>query len=89
MKMRDDIENQVQKYLSKDIPDYPTPVEFHITELTHVTNKTSLQKIWDSEGFMGFEPDSLSWWSLKINEEDIRAAEERFLESSFPDRSKE
>ncbi|CAM4455532.1 unnamed protein product [Leuciscus chuanchicus] len=54
-------------------------------ELTHVTNKTSLQKIWKSEGFMGFG----TWWSLKINEADIRDAEERFLESSFPDRSKE
>ncbi|XDV16863.1 hypothetical protein PO909_016384 [Leuciscus waleckii] len=87
LKMRDDIRqtNLVQKYLSKDITDYPTPVEFHITELTHVTNKTSLQEIWDSEGFMGFG----TWWSLKINEADIRAAEERFLESSFPDRSKE
>ncbi|XDV11298.1 hypothetical protein PO909_000269 [Leuciscus waleckii] len=38
---------------------------------------------------MGFEQDSLSWWSLKINEADIRAAEERFLESLIPDRSKE
>ncbi|CAM4455712.1 unnamed protein product [Leuciscus chuanchicus] len=87
LKMRDDIRqtNVVQKYLSKDITDYPTPVEFHITELTHVTNKTRLQKIWDSEGFMGFG----TWWSLKISEADIRAAEERFLEWRFPDRSKE
>ncbi|KAK7161016.1 hypothetical protein R3I94_003857 [Phoxinus phoxinus] len=91
LKMRDDIrqEQEVQKYLSKNIPDYPTPVEFYITELTHVTNKMSLQKIWDSEGFKGFEQDSLSWWSLKINEADISAAEERFLETRFPDRSKE
>jgi len=86
--MRDDIihEEKVQKYLSKEITAYPTPVEFHITELTHVTNKTSLREIWDLEGF---EKDWFSWWSLKINEADIRAAEERFLESSIPDRSKE
>jgi len=66
-------------YLSKNIPEYPTPVEFHITELTHVTTKTNLREIWDSEGFKGLDQDSLLWWSLKINEADIRAAEERYL----------
>ncbi|KAK9981735.1 hypothetical protein ABG768_001259 [Culter alburnus] len=90
--MREDIrlEQQVQKYLSKDIPDYPSPVEFHITEVAHATNKTSLPQIWDLEGFRGlFHYNSFSWWSLKINEADIRAAEERFLESLFPDRVEE
>ncbi|XP_051742536.1 uncharacterized protein LOC127508531 isoform X2 [Ctenopharyngodon idella] len=91
LKMREDIrqEQQVQKYLSKDITCYPTPVEFHITEVAHATNKTSLPEIWDSEGFRGLNMNSFSWWSLKINEADIRAAEERFLESSIPNRSKE
>ncbi|XP_039540304.1 uncharacterized protein LOC120487932 [Pimephales promelas] len=93
LKMRNDIEEQVQKYLSKDVTGYPTPY-FHIKELTHVTNKTSLQKIWDSKGFKGFEPrvldkDTFSWWSLKINEADITAVEERFLKIAFPDRSEE
>ncbi|CAM4454276.1 unnamed protein product [Leuciscus chuanchicus] len=87
-KLRDNIkETKMYGYLSKNIPNYPTPVEFHITELTHVTNKTRLPGIWKSEGFKGLDQDSLSWWSLKINEADIRAAEERFLESSFPGRS--
>ncbi|RXN14309.1 hypothetical protein ROHU_028791 [Labeo rohita] len=91
LKDRDDIrlEQKVQKYLSKDISDYPSPVEFHITEVAHVTNKTSLEDIWESEGFMGLNRESLSWWSLKINEVDIRAAEERFLEKLFPDITKE
>ncbi|ROL51995.1 hypothetical protein DPX16_23487 [Anabarilius grahami] len=83
--MREDIrlEQQVQKYLSKDIPDYPTPVEFHITEVAHVTNKTSLREILNSEGFRGlFHNKSFSWWSLKINEADIRAAK-------IPNRTKE
>ncbi|KAI2644102.1 dITP/XTP pyrophosphatase [Labeo rohita] len=49
--MRVDIKGEtIFRYLSKDIPEYPTPVEFHITEVAH------------------------------INEADIRAAEERFLE---------
>ncbi|XP_073697778.1 uncharacterized protein [Garra rufa] len=91
LKDRDDIrlEEKVQKYLSKDISDYPSPVEFHITEVAHVTNKTSLEDIWESEGFMGLDRDRLSWWSLKINEADIKAAEERYLEKLFPDITKE
>lgn len=76
-------------YLPKDIPDYPSPVEFHITEVAHVTNKTSLEGIWKSEGFMGLDRDSFSWWSLKINEADIRAAEQRYLQKLFPDITKE
>ncbi len=75
-------------YLLKDIPEYPSPVEFHITEVAHVTNKTSLVEIWKSEGFKGLDRDSFSWWSLKINEADIRAAEERYLEKLFPDMTK-
>ncbi|XP_058627995.1 uncharacterized protein LOC131538145 [Onychostoma macrolepis] len=91
LKVRHDIseEQQVQKYLSKDISDYPTLVEFHITEVAHVTNKTSLSRIWNSEGFKGLDRDSLSWWSLKINEADISAAEERYLEKLFPNITKE
>ncbi|KAL1276659.1 hypothetical protein QQF64_036282 [Cirrhinus molitorella] len=82
-------EQQVQRYLSKCIPDYPTPVEFNSTELTHVTNKTRVQEIWKSGGFKGLDKDSFSWWSLNINETEIRAAEERYLESLFPNRSEE
>lgn len=76
----------MSSYIHKNIPRYPNPVEFHITEVTHVTNKTSLLKIWDSEGFKGLE-HSFSWWSLKINYRDIREAEERYLERIFPNRS--
>ncbi|XP_073699412.1 uncharacterized protein [Garra rufa] len=83
LKMRDDIRRneEVQRYLSKTVPDYPTPVEFHVTEVSHVTNMGSVQKIFNSGGFIGHDPNSLSWWSLKINEADIQAAEERYLES--------
>ncbi|XP_067298514.1 uncharacterized protein [Pseudorasbora parva] len=91
LKTRDDIkeEQQVQRYLSKDIKDYPTPVEFHITQLTHITNKTRLPEIWRSGGFKGLDTKSFSWWSLKINEAEIRAAEERYLESIFQHRTRE
>ncbi|XP_051982790.1 uncharacterized protein LOC127643895 [Xyrauchen texanus] len=89
---------QIFQYLSKDIPEiptkyfipaYPTPVEFHITEVAHVTNKTRLPRIWESKGFKGLDEKSFSWWSLKINEENIREAEERYLEKEFPDRTSE
>ncbi|KAK7161020.1 hypothetical protein R3I94_003861 [Phoxinus phoxinus] len=90
LKLRDDLKQEKMfTYLSKNIPDYPTPVEFHITELAHVTKKTNLQKIWDSEGFKGLDEDSLLWWSLKINEADIRAAERWYLKSSIQDISEE
>ncbi len=39
-------------------------------------------------GFSATNPDSFLWWSLNINEEDITAAEERYLEKLFPDRMK-
>ncbi|XP_016344506.1 uncharacterized protein LOC107690638 [Sinocyclocheilus anshuiensis] len=91
LKAKDEIKHRHMNktYLPKDIPVYPSPVEFHITEVAHVTNKTSLMDIWKSEGFMGLDGDSFSWWSLKINEADIRAAEERYLEKLFPDITKE
>ncbi|XP_056310974.1 uncharacterized protein LOC130222424 [Danio aesculapii] len=87
LKMRIDKEGKpMSSYIHKNIPLYPNPVEFHITEVAHVTNKTSLLKIWDSEGFKDLE-HSFSWWSLKINYMDIREAEERYLERLFPNRS--
>ncbi|XP_073697771.1 uncharacterized protein [Garra rufa] len=91
LKVRDDIKQEkiAQTYLSKDISDYPSPVEFHIREVAHVTNKKSLEGIWKSKGFKDPAGSSLSWWSLKINEADIRAAEELYLKKLFPDITKE
>ncbi|XP_065121008.1 uncharacterized protein [Paramisgurnus dabryanus] len=82
---------RILDYLSKEIPDYPTPVEFHISEVTHVTNKHGFQEILNSEGFKAreYKDDTFSWWSLKINEENINEAEERYLEEMFPDRTQE
>lgn len=55
--------------------------------MAHVTNKKGLPGILKLGGFLG--QDSFSWWNLKITEADITAAEERFLESLFPNSSKE
>ncbi|XP_056310916.1 uncharacterized protein LOC130222353 [Danio aesculapii] len=83
------VERPISRYINKEIIGYPTSVEFHITEVAHVTNLTSLHKIWDSEGFKGHNENQFSWWSQKINNCDIQEAEERYLERLFPNRSKE
>ncbi|XP_073810497.1 uncharacterized protein isoform X2 [Danio rerio] len=50
----------------------------------------ALDRILDSEGFKADGEDlKFSWWSLKIDEECIKAAEERYLEKVFPNRSQE
>lgn len=80
-------------YLTRSIPNYPTPTEFHISEVTHVTDLYGLHKILESEGFKAYDNDNddekFSWWSLKIDKESIQAAEERYLEKVFPNRSQE
>ncbi|KAK6319302.1 hypothetical protein J4Q44_G00105130 [Coregonus suidteri] len=40
-------------------------------------------------GFMVEEDESLLWWSLAIEHDDIRAAEDRYLEKILPDRTPE
>ncbi len=86
-----DYKLKILDYLNRTIPTYPTPVEFHISEVTHVTNNDGFPKIMNSKAFeaRGNGDDKFSWWSLKIDEESIRAAEERYLEVVFPNRSEE
>ncbi len=55
--------------------------------MTHVTNNDDFLKIMESGGFKAHE--KFSWWSLKIDEESIRTAEERYLEKVFPNSSQE
>lgn len=61
--------------------------------MTHVTDLYGLHKILESEGFKAYDNDNddekFSWWSLKIDKESIQAAEERYLEKVFPNRSQE
>ncbi|XDV25721.1 hypothetical protein PO909_029590 [Leuciscus waleckii] len=78
-------------YLTGNIPEYPNPVEFHISEVTHVTDENSFDQICESEGFKAYgnDDEKFSWWSLKIDERSIEAAEQRYLEKVFPNRSEE
>ncbi|KAK2843759.1 hypothetical protein Q7C36_011974 [Tachysurus vachellii] len=73
---------QMVKYLMKEIPPYPTPVEFWVSDVAHVTDQTGFRGIKESEQFR--PPYSeFSWWYLKIKEEEIRAAETGYMETNF------
>ncbi|XP_076834622.1 uncharacterized protein LOC143480701 isoform X2 [Brachyhypopomus gauderio] len=70
-------------YLNKNIPDYPTPVEFHVANVAHVTEEMPLRGILGSEKFK--PPNSeFSWWDLKISDDEINSAEQRYLEKNRP-----
>lgn len=89
-KLGGDYELKLLDYLTRNVPNYPTPVEFHSSEVSHVTHINALGGILDSEGFKAYGDDlKFSWWSLKIDEECIKAAEERYLLEVFPNRSQE
>lgn len=75
------------KHLGKNIPQL-TDVEFHTTEVVHVTTKSGLGGVFDSGGFNAGK-DDLLWWSLAIDQEAISAAENRYLERRFPHRTEE
>ncbi|XP_066547509.1 uncharacterized protein LOC136714101 [Amia ocellicauda] len=75
-----------------DIPEFPKAVEFHITSLSHVTGRSGLDGVLHDGGFKktsGSGNRTFLWWSLEITKEDRDAAEQRFLESLFPDRTPE
>ncbi|KAF5896624.1 uncharacterized protein DAT39_013648 [Clarias magur] len=83
-------QNVMIKYLGKKIfiPPYPTPVEFWVKDVAHVTNKSGFMAILESELF-GPPNSKFSWWDLKINEEEIRAAEARYMQRNFPNQAQE
>ncbi|XP_060788875.1 uncharacterized protein LOC132893762 [Neoarius graeffei] len=73
-----DPKNPMKRYIKRERRPYPTPVEFWVSDVAHVTDKSGFKKILESEQFMA--PESVfSWWDLKINKEEIRAAEERYM----------
>ncbi|KAI5622806.1 hypothetical protein C0J50_17684 [Silurus asotus] len=72
-------ERRIQNaYLGKNITPYPSPVEFWVSDVTHITKKPGYEEIMKSEAFKPGK--EFSWWSLKINENEIREAEERYME---------
>lgn len=82
-------ELKILDYMTNYIPKYPTPIEFHISEVIHVTDMKGFRGIMESRGFKAQGNEKFSWWSLKIDEGCIEAAEKRYLEKEFPSRSQE
>ncbi|KAL1259566.1 hypothetical protein QQF64_010143 [Cirrhinus molitorella] len=78
---------------NKNVPAYPESVEFRVQKVSHVTGECGLRAIFLNSGFR--QPPELAandqrhfiWWSLAVTSDDISSAEERFLTSSFPNRS--
>ncbi|KAL3067781.1 hypothetical protein OYC64_022162 [Pagothenia borchgrevinki] len=82
-------------YLFKNeiIPEYPRP-EIHVSHLKHDTDKNGLVGIKESGGFMNpfgkpkFGKD-LVWWGLVVGGEELRSAEQRLLQETYPDRTEQ
>ncbi|XP_027887377.1 uncharacterized protein LOC114153195 [Xiphophorus couchianus] len=74
------------KYLNKrNIPEYPKP-EFHVSFLKHETTGSALGGIRNDGGFRNPYGESLIWWSLAVGPDQMKDAETRLLEKTFPDR---
>ncbi|XP_066498378.1 uncharacterized protein [Hoplias malabaricus] len=73
--------------LQKDIPDYPKPVEFHISSVAHVTDKNPFLEILKSEEIKSPAND-FSWWTLAVSKEEIKSAENCYLQSNNIQRKK-
>ncbi|XP_039634572.1 uncharacterized protein LOC120544693 [Perca fluviatilis] len=84
----------VNKCLSKDnIPEYPHP-EFVVSHVKHDTKGTGLRGISEDNGFKApFKDQSsglgLLWWSLSVGPDEIKSAERRLLEKTYPDQMEE
>ncbi|XP_074467781.1 uncharacterized protein LOC141753227 isoform X2 [Sebastes fasciatus] len=77
------------QYLRKsNIPPYPHP-EFHVSHLRHDTDKDGLRGIRGDGGFKNPGKGNLLWWSLVVGPDEIRSAEKRLLETTYPDRTEE
>ncbi|XP_051250780.1 uncharacterized protein LOC127360403 isoform X1 [Dicentrarchus labrax] len=86
LKEQDGLNN---RYLFKDhIPAYPRP-EFHVSHLKHDTDRVGLRGIRRDGGFRNPADGSLLWWSLVVGSDEIRSAERRLLETTYPDRTEE
>ncbi|XP_076607125.1 uncharacterized protein LOC143333078 [Chaetodon auriga] len=81
-----DLENQ---YLFKyNIPSYPRP-EIHVSHLKHDTDRAGLRGIKFDHGFKNPFNGSLLWWSLVVGPDEIKSAEKRLVETTYPDRTEE
>ncbi|XP_062375593.1 uncharacterized protein LOC134063865 [Sardina pilchardus] len=70
------------------VPHYPRPVEFRVSTVAHVTVEEGLHGIMGNDGFQIGE-SGLLWWGLVIGEQEISAAEQRYVKRLFPGRNPE
>ncbi|XP_066542626.1 uncharacterized protein [Hoplias malabaricus] len=70
---------RILDYLENNIPEYPTPVEFHLSSVAHITDEEPFQSILQSEMIKPPRTE-YSWWTLAVTEEEIESAEIRYLQ---------
>ncbi|KAL3067780.1 hypothetical protein OYC64_022161 [Pagothenia borchgrevinki] len=77
-------------YLFNDhkIPKYPRP-EIHVSHLKHDTDGLGLEGIMESGGFKNPTGKDLVWWGLLVGREELRSAEQRLLQETYPDRTEQ
>ncbi|XP_027887378.1 uncharacterized protein LOC114153196 [Xiphophorus couchianus] len=74
------------RYLrTENIPEYPKP-EFHVSLLKHETTGSGLCGIGKDGGFRNPYGGPFIWWSLAVGPDQMKDAETRLLEKTFPDR---
>ncbi|KAL7832835.1 hypothetical protein SRHO_G00298530 [Serrasalmus rhombeus] len=71
------------------VPPYPRPVEFHVSEVVHVTTMSKIDEILESSGWKVKEPNedeprTFLWWGLHIPDEEIKEAEARYVSKTYP-----
>ncbi|XP_063046909.1 uncharacterized protein LOC134440736 [Engraulis encrasicolus] len=69
-----------------EVPHYPHPVEFHASTIAHETNEVGARGILQSGGFKGLDRELL-WWHPQFSTEEVAAAEQRYLDKVFPERT--
>ncbi|XP_033992889.1 uncharacterized protein LOC117488198 isoform X2 [Trematomus bernacchii] len=86
--LRDRPQSSGNSYLFKNgrIPEYPRP-EILVSHLKHDTDRQGLERIKESGGFKGKQ--DLVWWGLSVGGEELRSAEQRLLQETYPDRTEQ
>ncbi|KAI4903727.1 hypothetical protein NFI96_021718 [Prochilodus magdalenae] len=73
---------RILDYLDKitSMPPYPTPVEFRVSSIAHVTTKEPCITILTSEQVKPPESE-FSWWTLATSEEEIKSADKLYIQN--------
>lgn len=73
---------KILDYLNADVPQYPTPVEFHGSCVTYATEVNPFESILETEKIRPPKSE-YSWWFLHTDEVERTSAEERYLQENF------